>query len=206
MVSYYLRLAELQAELRDAWGHHANSDVFFGLTRMGKPYLPNEEFNRLRDEYELECLHTLAEVENRLFDLECVRGEGWFDAEVRVHTRVLMRRERVAKLKAVGAWYSRSTESEFGWRYTVDASGNGLDCRYCGCSARGWDHVPALAVVARMSEPERDATDCRVVRCCSACNARLSRHDLPTVGARLAYLQAPRMARKRRKEVQPTDK
>lgn len=198
MDSYFLRLAVLEDEWCRVSSLHANSDVFFGLSFIGRR-VPDEEFHRLRDEHDFDCLRDVADVENQLFDLEALRAEGWFDAEVRVHSRVLERRDRVAKLKAVGAWYRRPTELEFGWRYIVDAGRDLRTCRYCGAGARGWDHVPALDVVARMAEPERDATDCRVVRCCGPCNTRLSRLDLRTVEARSGYLQAVRQRRDRLK-------
>lgn len=188
MSSYYLRLAALRDEWLRASSLHVNSAVFFGLTLIGQR-IPDDEFQRRREEHEFDCLRDVADAENDLFDLEAVRREGWFDAEVRVHSRVLARRERVAKLKRIGAWYGRPTELEFGWRYWLDGVGDGLSCRYCERPAKGWDHVPALDVVARMAEGERDATQCVVVRCCAGCNRKLSRLDLRTVEARTTYLR-----------------
>lgn len=194
MSSYYLRRRELfhALDVGEWKQEHARLEVWSSIDN----WLPRDEYYQRVADVEWDGLMIEAEAENGFVDLERERVEGWFDAEIDLHSRVLKRRDHIARLKAMGAWYGRPAEVEFGWRYAIDGWAEG-PCEYCASGASGWDHVPPLFYVAGLSEGERSAIDMRVVRCCARCNARLGRRQILTVEARKAFLcsQEPRPGR-----------
>ena len=74
--------------------------------------------------------------------------------------------------------------------YYIETGRIGDSCRYCGVVSCGYDHIPPIAHIERLSDvTDIDQINCRKVPCCKQCNLILGAVLLLTVPERRSHVR-----------------